>query len=145
MRLRSAVLAVVLLSAAGFTAASSAAAASDGALGPGCSQPDDCNDDNPCTEDQCSPEGQCSNFPNYDVATTCCNPTSGALSVLDCDETYCYDSVCFPMGCTCCDLPDGDPCAAPAVPTAGAWGVVAMGLLVLTAGTLAFGRRRRAA
>ena len=134
-----------VLLAVGFAAVSSAAAASDDGLGPGCSKPGDCDDDNLCTLDKCSPEGQCSNVPNYDLAVECCNPTNGALSLLKCDANHCYEAICYPMSCTCCDLPGGDPCAERIVPAAGAWGVVAMGLLVLTAATLVLIRRQRQA
>lgn len=76
-----------------------------------CTQDSECDDDNLCTADSCDPKGQCSNVPNYDSAADCCHPTTGQLLVIECDPANCYDVICFPTSCTCCDRPDGDPCA----------------------------------
>ncbi|MFQ5589844.1 MAG: hypothetical protein ACE5HE_01660 [Phycisphaerae bacterium] len=122
-----------------FAGAPAAAADSDTGLVSVCTQNSECNDDNPCTEDACDPEGQCSNFPNYDVVVECCNPTNGWLTIIECDLAHCYDTTCFPMGCTCCDRPGGDPCAEavdPTIPASSNWGAAVMALLVVTAGSL---------
>ena len=96
-----------------------------------------CDDGNPCTDDTCSPEGQCFYAANYDPVSICCNSSNGLLSIIECDQTHCYDPVCFPMSCTCCDRPDGDPCAEPmTVPTASNWGMALLSLLLAVGITL---------
>ena len=107
-----------------------------------CTEHIECNDDNVCTEDYCSPEGVCFNWPNYDEVSMCCHPLGGGIVPIDCEDPgYCYDPICYPGSCICCDRPDGDPCADGAIPTISAWGAVAMVLLLLTAGTVVLLRR----
>ena len=111
-----------------------------------CTEHAECDDNNPCTDVSCLPDETCANIPLYDLASECCNPTTGQLMLIDCGgPEMCYESTCYPMGCTCCDLPDGDPCAAPQVPTVSEWGVVIMTAVVLTAGTVVLRKSRGAA
>ncbi len=57
---------------------------------------------------------------------------------------YCPDGSCnFGETCESCEM-DCGPCE-PAIPTVSEWGLIVMTLLALTAGTIVFGRRRRAA
>jgi hypothetical protein len=58
-----------------------------------CSTSANCNDSNACTTDVCNADGTCSNTNNYNAATHCCNPASGALTLLT-DGIQCTDDVC---------------------------------------------------
>ena len=125
-----------------------AATVAETRFGEPCTQNPDCDDNNLCTDDTCDPgSGECSFVPNYDLATTCCNPTTGSLSIIECDENHCYEGACFPMSCTCCDLPDGDPCAGPPppIPATSDWSVAVMALLLMTTGTVLARTRPRGA
>jgi len=61
-----------------------------------CSTSANCNDSNACTTDVCNTDGTCSNTNNYNAATYCCNPTTGALTLLVDQPTPnpCTDDVC---------------------------------------------------
>ncbi|MFH1109541.1 MAG: cohesin domain-containing protein [Planctomycetota bacterium] len=83
-----------------------------------CTADTECDDQNPCTLDSCV-AGACSSTPNYDVATKCCNPLSGAVVTVD-DGNPCTFDQCdratgevthppSPQG-TICD--DQQPCTA---------------------------------
>ena len=58
-----------------------------------CTTNANCNDSNACTTDVCNADGTCSNTNNYNAATHCCNPASGALTLLT-DGIQCTDDVC---------------------------------------------------
>lgn len=58
-----------------------------------CATNTNCNDNSACTNDVCNANGTCSNTNNYNPATDCCNPASGALTVLS-DGNECTDDVC---------------------------------------------------
>jgi len=58
-----------------------------------CTTNANCNDNNACTNDVCNTNGTCSNTNNYNAATHCCNPASGALTLLT-DGIECTDDVC---------------------------------------------------
>jgi len=107
-----------------------------------CTEDFECDDNNPCTLDDCTPEEICANIPVYDVASMCCHPMSGQSVNIDCeDPSYCYDPVCFPGSCICCDRPDGDPCIENPVPAISEWGMVTMTLTGLCAGTVILRRK----
>jgi len=52
-----------------------------------------CDDLNECTDDVCQGNGMCSYAPNYNQATMCCNPLTGATTSLS-DGNVCTQDVC---------------------------------------------------
>jgi hypothetical protein len=58
-----------------------------------CTTNANCNDNSACTTDICNANGTCSHTNNYNVATDCCNPANGVLTVLS-DGIQCTDDLC---------------------------------------------------
>jgi hypothetical protein len=76
-----------------------------------CTIDEECNDDDACTDDVCSV--LCYNIENFDSATQCCDPVTGATCSLD-DGDQCTTDVCTLADsrgdCVSVPLPDGTPC-----------------------------------
>ncbi len=90
-----------------------------------------------------------SNVPASPCGDNQCEPFEhGCACGFDCGpcEPICGDGACSESENECnCPSDCGTECVVSPVPTVSEWGLIVMTLLLLTAGTIVFGRRRRPA